>query len=243
MFKKRKRKRTHLRKHGSNASSGGDDKADKSISSNTVKHDEVGDLVKLYTAKNNSSLNKKGIGVATGVSKKIRKGLGFDMKPNWNSNKNNDDDEDIAAMKNSNKSKPELNASREAKKPKILSKFGPMSAPTNVRVTTFIDYQQDICKDFKETGFCGFGDTCIYLHDRETYMKKVVPRDRDWEVVGGAKTKRTSILFGGNASALRATSNIHVAAKKTVGTGDVDAHDEKNVKIKSRYRSVHREEH
>lgn len=24
----------------------------------------------------------------------------------------------------------------------------------------------DICKDYKETGFCGFGDTCIYLHDR-----------------------------------------------------------------------------
>ena len=58
MFKKRKRKRTHLRKNGSNASSEGDDKADKSISSNTVMHDEVGDLVKLYTAKNNNSLQE-----------------------------------------------------------------------------------------------------------------------------------------------------------------------------------------
>lgn len=118
MFKKRKRKRTHLRKHGSNASSEGDDKADKSISSNTVMNDEVSDLVKMYTAKNNSSLNKNGIGVATGENKKIRKGLGFNMKPNWNNNKNNGGDEDIDTMKNSNKSKPELNASREAKKPK-----------------------------------------------------------------------------------------------------------------------------
>ena len=66
--------------------------------------------------------------------------------------------------------------SRAAKKPKILSKFGPMAAPTNVRTTTIIDYQQDICKDFKETGFCGFGDTCIYLHDRNTFFKKAVPR-------------------------------------------------------------------
>jgi len=23
-----------------------------------------------------------------------------------------------------------------------------------------------VCKDYKDTGFCGFGDTCIYLHDR-----------------------------------------------------------------------------
>ena len=35
-----------------------------------------------------------------------------------------------------------------------------------MRVTARLDYQPDICKDYKETGFCGFGDTCIYLHDR-----------------------------------------------------------------------------
>ena len=43
---------------------------------------------------------------------------------------------------------------------------GPIKAATNVRVTARFDYQPDICKDYKETGFCGFGDTCIYLHDR-----------------------------------------------------------------------------
>ena len=43
---------------------------------------------------------------------------------------------------------------------------GPIKASTNVRVTARFDYQPDICKDYKETGFCGFGDTCIYLHDR-----------------------------------------------------------------------------
>eukprot|EP01082_Thalassiosira_pseudonana_P006852 g14908.t1 g14908 contig21:130592-131707(-) len=48
------------------------------------------------------------------------------------------------------------------------SKFlaGPLKAPTFVRTTARFDYQPDICKDYKETGFCGFGDTCIYLHDR-----------------------------------------------------------------------------
>jgi RING finger protein 113A len=43
---------------------------------------------------------------------------------------------------------------------------GPIRAATNVRTTARFDYQPDICKDYKETGFCGYGDTCIYLHDR-----------------------------------------------------------------------------
>ena len=43
---------------------------------------------------------------------------------------------------------------------------GPIKAPTNIRTTCRFDYQPDVCKDYKDTGFCGFGDTCIYLHDR-----------------------------------------------------------------------------
>jgi RING finger protein 113A len=43
---------------------------------------------------------------------------------------------------------------------------GPMRAPTNIRSTVRWDYQPDICKDYKETGFCGFGDSCKFLHDR-----------------------------------------------------------------------------
>ena len=26
-----------------------------------------------------------------------------------------------------------------------------------------------LCKDFKETGYCGFGDTCKFMHDRSDY--------------------------------------------------------------------------
>eukprot|EP00529_Nitzschia_sp_RCC80_P025942 CAMPEP_0113483284 /NCGR_PEP_ID=MMETSP0014_2-20120614/23355_1 /TAXON_ID=2857 /ORGANISM="Nitzschia sp." /LENGTH=340 /DNA_ID=CAMNT_0000376827 /DNA_START=130 /DNA_END=1152 /DNA_ORIENTATION=+ /assembly_acc=CAM_ASM_000159 len=43
---------------------------------------------------------------------------------------------------------------------------GPIRAAANIRTTSRFDYQPDICKDYKDTGFCGFGDTCIYLHDR-----------------------------------------------------------------------------
>uniref|UniRef100_A0A146L0X2 RING finger protein 113A n=1 Tax=Lygus hesperus TaxID=30085 RepID=A0A146L0X2_LYGHE len=46
---------------------------------------------------------------------------------------------------------------------------GPIRAPTNLRATVRWDYQPDICKDYKETGFCGFGDSCKFLHDRTDY--------------------------------------------------------------------------
>jgi RING finger protein 113A len=51
---------------------------------------------------------------------------------------------------------------------KTRNKFlaGPLKASSFVRTTCRFDYQPDICKDYKDTGFCGFGDTCIYLHDR-----------------------------------------------------------------------------
>jgi RING finger protein 113A len=34
---------------------------------------------------------------------------------------------------------------------------GPLKAPKNLRVTCRFDYQPDLCKDYKETGYCGFG--------------------------------------------------------------------------------------
>ena len=43
---------------------------------------------------------------------------------------------------------------------------GPLRANTTIRVTSRFDYQPDVCKDYKETGFCGFGDTCVFMHDR-----------------------------------------------------------------------------
>ncbi|XP_002169878.1 E3 ubiquitin-protein ligase RNF113A isoform X1 [Hydra vulgaris] len=46
---------------------------------------------------------------------------------------------------------------------------GPIRAPAHLRSTIRWDYQPDICKDYKETGFCGFGDSCKFLHDRSDY--------------------------------------------------------------------------
>ncbi|XP_037666354.1 E3 ubiquitin-protein ligase RNF113A-like [Choloepus didactylus] len=46
---------------------------------------------------------------------------------------------------------------------------GPVRAPEHLRATVRWDYQPDVCKDYKETGFCGFGDSCKFLHDRSDY--------------------------------------------------------------------------
>ena len=49
----------------------------------------------------------------------------------------------------------------------------PLRAASNVKRTVVFDYQPNVCKDYKETGFCGFGDSCIYLHDRGDYKNGV----------------------------------------------------------------------
>lgn len=36
-------------------------------------------------------------------------------------------------------------------------------------MTSTIDYNPELCKDYKETGRCNFGDTCLYIHDRTDY--------------------------------------------------------------------------
>lgn len=64
---------------------------------------------------------------------------------------------------------------------------GPVKAATNVRTITITDFAPDVCKDYKQTGFCGFGDNCKYLHAREDY-KHGWELDRDWEI--GTKGKK-----------------------------------------------------
>ena len=46
---------------------------------------------------------------------------------------------------------------------------GPQRVSQHVRSTIRIDYQPDICKDYKETGFCSYGDSCKFMHDRGDY--------------------------------------------------------------------------
>ncbi|CAO3643576.1 unnamed protein product [Cunninghamella blakesleeana] len=68
---------------------------------------------------------------------------------------------------------------------------GPQKAPANLRVTARFDYQPDICKDYKETGFCGYGDSCIFLHDRGDY-KTGWELDKEWEEAQKNKNKAST---------------------------------------------------
>ncbi|XP_065075530.1 E3 ubiquitin-protein ligase RNF113A-like [Ochlerotatus camptorhynchus] len=62
---------------------------------------------------------------------------------------------------------------------------GPIRAPSNIRSTVRWDYQPDICKDYKETGYCGFGDSCKFLHDRSDY-KHGWQLEQEASTTGGA---------------------------------------------------------
>lgn len=71
--------------------------------------------------------------------------------------------------------------------------FGPLSAPSHLRTSVRVDYQPDVCKDYKETGYCGFGDSCKFLHDRSDY-KSGWQLDRDWAET--QRVRRERLLRG-----------------------------------------------
>eukprot|EP01102_Stenamoeba_stenopodia_P005860 TRINITY_DN16572_c0_g1_i1.p1 TRINITY_DN16572_c0_g1~~TRINITY_DN16572_c0_g1_i1.p1 ORF type:complete len:337 (-),score=114.89 TRINITY_DN16572_c0_g1_i1:23-1033(-) len=61
-----------------------------------------------------------------------------------------------------------------------LARSGPQKAPAHLKASIRIDYQPDICKDYKETGYCGYGDNCKFLHDRGDY-KTGWQLEQEWE--------------------------------------------------------------
>ncbi|KAI1474746.1 hypothetical protein F4774DRAFT_320542 [Daldinia eschscholtzii] len=90
---------------------------------------------------------------------------------------------------------------------------GPIKAATNIRTITVTDFAPDVCKDYKQTGFCGFGDNCKFLHAREDY-KQGWQLDKEWEnVTKGKKNISGKVVASANRGA-------------NADDGDVDAAEE-----------------
>lgn len=56
-----------------------------------------------------------------------------------------------------------------------------------IKANVTMDYQRDVCKDFLKNGYCGFGDTCKFLHYREEFKKVERTGEQDWEKLSKRK--------------------------------------------------------
>ncbi|KAG8660118.1 zinc finger CCCH domain-containing protein 1 isoform X1 [Manihot esculenta] len=70
---------------------------------------------------------------------------------------------------------------------------GPLRASAHIRVSARFDYQPDICKDYKETGYCGYGDACKFMHDRGDY-KPGWQLEKEWEEA--EKIRKRNLALG-----------------------------------------------
>ncbi len=75
------------------------------------------------------------------------------------------------------------------------------------------DYQPDICKDYKETGYCGFGESCKFLHDRSDY-KHGWQIEREQEQA--EKEKQRELAAGGSRRAM---------GGRSLGDREFEVHD------------------
>lgn len=104
---------------------------------------------------------------------------------------------------------------------------GPIRAPTFVRSTARFDYQPDICKDYKETGFCGYGDSCKFLHDRGDY-KSGWQLEREWEDAQARKKKKLEESLKGFEEESRTDeSSMRITGGDDIGDVDGDSDDDK----------------
>ncbi|KAF9770997.1 hypothetical protein IL306_011371 [Fusarium sp. DS 682] len=72
---------------------------------------------------------------------------------------------------------------------------GPTRTASNVRITTTFDFAPDVCKDYKKTGWCGFGDACVFAHIRED-VKQGWQLNKEWEDVTKGNRKVGGTIIG-----------------------------------------------
>ncbi|KAK5576557.1 hypothetical protein RB653_007701 [Dictyostelium firmibasis] len=98
-------------------------------------------------------------------------------------------------------------------------KAGPMKTSTTYKLSNRIDHQPDVCKDYKQTGQCTFGDACKFLHDRTDY-KSGWQIDKEYEEE--QKQKRLNNIKGINndSSSSSTTSSSTSSSNNKNGSED-----------------------
>ena len=101
---------------------------------------------------------------------------------------------------------------------------------SSIRAKTLMDFDPLICKDYKDSGYCTFGETCKFIHDRSDYMA-------GWEIedavekAGGdpAAVERGLMAPGARGTGMELTAFLEsVKGRKTrarKAKGAFDAHD------------------
>jgi RING finger protein 113A len=72
---------------------------------------------------------------------------------------------------------------------KYTGSLGPVKAPSHLRATCRFDYAYGLCKDWKVSGYCGYGDSCIFVHDRSEF-KTGWELEKEWELEQEEKRKK-----------------------------------------------------
>ena len=78
---------------------------------------------------------------------------------------------------------------KNEKSSKFFVQIGPSRVLSGVKHTNTIDYNPSRCKDWFDAGYCVFGDSCIFVHDRSDY-KFGWELDKEFEAAQKKKEER-----------------------------------------------------
>jgi RING finger protein 113A len=72
---------------------------------------------------------------------------------------------------------------------KFTGSLGPVKAPSHLKATCRFDYSYGLCKDWRISGYCGYGESCIFVHDRSE-LKTGWELEKEWEKDQESKRKK-----------------------------------------------------